>query len=120
MAKKEKPMEVELKQRLDDQDEKTEILQKTTLQVLDLLKGSSMMNTPGIIKSFQDFTTRMDKFEEKMDYFERWWDLQKLKKGTFTFKTANLLTRGSSLVGIIATLAAVVYTILQIIEWLKK
>lgn len=122
MAKREKPppMELELKRRLDEQDKGMEVLNKTMQQVLELLKGSSMMNTPGVIKTFQDFIVRMDDFEKKMDYFERWWDLQKLKKRTYSMRTANLLTRGSSMVGIIATIAAVIYTIIQIAEHLKK
>lgn len=122
MAKRIKPppMELELKKRLDEQDGHMDILKKTMQQVLDLLKGSEMMNNPGLIKSFKDFEVRMDEFKQKMDYFERWWDLQKMKKGTFTFKTANLLTRGLSLIGGVATLVAIVYTITQLIDWYKK
>jgi hypothetical protein len=122
MAKRQKPapMEVELKKRLDEQDHTMEVLNKTMNQVLDLLKGSEMMSTPGLIKTFKDFEVRMADFKEKMDYFERWWDLQKMKKGTFTFKTANLLTRGLSIIGGAGALAAMVYTIIKIFQEVKQ
>lgn len=117
---KSEPMETELKQRLDTLGNENRILQKSMDQILELLKGSTVMNTPGLIKTFQNFETKLENFGMKMDYFERWWELKKLKKGTFTFNTANLLTRGMALIGGVGTLAAIVYTIIQIIQELKK
>lgn len=123
MAKRLKPqppMEVELKQKLETLGNENRILQKSMDQILDLLKGSSVMNTPGLIKSFQNFEVKIEEFSTKMDYFERWWDLQKLKKGTFTFNTANLLTRGMAIIGGVGTLTAIIYTIIQIIKSIKQ
>lgn len=117
---KSEPMETELKQRLDTLGNENRILQKSMDQILELLKGSTVMNTPGLIKTFQSFETKLENFGLKMDYFERWWELKKLKKGTFTFNTANLLTRGMALIGGVGTLAAIVYTIIQIVQELKK
>lgn len=113
-------MEVELKQKLETLGNENRILQKSMDQILDLLKGSSVMNTPGLIKSFQNFEVKIEEFSTKMDYFERWWDLQKLKKGTFTFNTANLLTRGMAIIGGVGTLTAIIYTIIQIIKSIKQ
>lgn len=117
---KSEPMETELKQRLDTLGNENRILQKSMDEILQLLKGSTVMNTPGLIKTFQSFETKLENFGLKMDYFERWWELKKLKKGTFTLNTANLLTRGMALIGGVGTLAAIVYTIIQIVQELKK
>lgn len=113
-------MDVELREQLNKLGNENRILQKSMDQIHELLKGSSVMNTPGLIKTFQNFETKLENFGMKMDYFERWWELKKLKKGTFTFNTANLLTRGMALIGGVGTLAAIVYTIIQIVEHLKK
>jgi hypothetical protein len=122
MAKRIKPipMEVELKKRLDEQDKTMEVLNRTMQQVLDLLKGSSNMNTPGLIKTFKEFEVTVEEAKKRMDYFERWWELQKMKKGTFTFRTANLLTRGLSIIGGVAAMSGIVYTVVQIVEHLQK
>jgi hypothetical protein len=122
MGKRIKPptMEVELKQRLDTLGNENRILQKSMDQILDLLKGSSIMNTPGLIKTFQQFEIKLEETSKKMDYFERWWELQKQKKGTFTIRTANLLTKGLAIIGGLGAAAGVVYTIIQIIEHLRK
>lgn len=122
MAKriKPEPMDVELKEQLTELGNENRILQKSMDQIHELLKGSSIMNTPGLIKTFQNFDIKLEQFSTKMDYFERWWEIQKLKKGTFTFNTANLLTRGMALIGGFGTLAAIVYTIIQIVQELKK
>jgi hypothetical protein len=133
MARKVKPtsMEVELRQRLDSQDKELEafkkeiqgdmrILNKTMNEILDLLKGSSIMNTPGIIKSFREFEGKLDDTISKMEHWERWRQNQIAKKGTFTFRTATLFTQTLAVIGGIATLSSVVYGILQIIELIKK
>jgi hypothetical protein len=122
MAKRIKPipMEVELKKRLDEQDRTMEVLNRTMQQVLDLLKGSSVMNTPGLIKTFQDFEVKLEDHKKSIAYFERWWELQKMKKGTFTFRTANLLTRSLSIIGGIAATAGIIYTVIQIVEHIKN
>lgn len=117
---KSEPMDLELKQKLETLGNENRILQKSLDEIHALLKGSSILNTPGIIKTFQNFEAKLESFSMKMDYFERWWELKKLKKGTFTFNTANLLTRGMALIGGVGTLAAIVYTIIQIIQELKK
>lgn len=114
------PMDLELKQRLDTLGNENRILQKSMDQIHELLKGSSIMNTPGLIKTFQNFEVKVDEAGKKMDYFERWWELQKLKKGTFTFNTANLLTRVMVIIGGVGTVVAIVYTIIQIVQTLKK
>lgn len=113
-------MDLELKQRLDTLGNENRILQKSMDQIHELLKGSSIMNTPGLIKTFQNFEVKVDEAGKKMDYFERWWELQKLKKGTFTFNTANLLTRVMVIIGGVGTVVAIVYTIIQIVQTLKK
>jgi hypothetical protein len=113
-------MEVELKKRLDEQDRTMEVLNRTMQQVLDLLKGSSVMNTPGLIKTFQDFEVKLEDHKKSIAYFERWWELQKMKKGTFTFRTANLLTRSLSIIGGIAATAGIIYTVIQIVEHIKN
>lgn len=114
------PMEADLKQRLDILGNENRILQKSMDQILELLKGSSVMNTPGLIKTFQEFEVKLEEASKKMDYFERWWEIQKQKKGTFTIRTANLLTRGLAIIGGLGALAGVVYTIIQIVEHLKN
>jgi hypothetical protein len=113
-------LNVTLKQRLDSQDEDIKLLHKTMREILDLLKGSSIMNTPGIIKNFQEFETKLETALAQMDHIERWRQIQISKAGTFTFKTANLFTRGLSVIGGLATLAAIGYTITQLIDWFKK
>jgi hypothetical protein len=124
-------MEPELRQRLDAQDQEIEtfkreiqgdmrILNKTMNEILDLLKGSSIMNTPGIIKSFRDFEGKLDETISKMEHWERWRQNQIAKKGTFTFRTATLFTQSLAVIGGVATLSAIVYTILQIIDLVKK
>ena len=113
-------MEADLKQRLDILGNENRILQKSMDQILELLKGSSVMNTPGLIKTFQEFEVKLEEASKKMDYFERWWEIQKQKKGTFTIRTANLLTRGLAIIGGLGALAGVVYTIIQIVEHLKN
>jgi hypothetical protein len=122
MAKRVKPipMEVELKKRLDDQDRTMDVLNRTMNQVLDLLKGSSVMNTPGLIKTFQDFEEKLEDHKKSIAYFERWWEIQKMKKGTFTFRTANLLTRSLAIIGGALSLSGIIYTIIQIVEHLQK
>lgn len=113
-------MEAELKRRLDEQDGEIKLLRKTMKEILDLLKGSSIMNTPGIIKNFQEFETKLQEAVSQMEHIERWRQMQIAKKGTFTFKTANLFTRGLSFIGGVATLVAIAYSIIQIIDWFKK
>lgn len=123
MAKRLKPaepMDLELKKQLETLGNENRILQKSMDQIHELLKGSAVMNTPGLIKTFQNFETKLENFGMKMDYFERWWELKKLKKGTFTFNTANLLVRIMTFIGGIGTLVAIVYTIIQIVEKVKK
>lgn len=122
MAKRVKPlsMEAELKQKLDTLGNENRILQKSMDQILELLKGSSIMGTPGLIKTFQQFEVKLEETSKKMDYFERWWEIQKQKKGTFTIRTANLLTRGLAIIGGAGAAAGVVYTVIQIIQELQK
>ena len=114
------PMEAELKQRLDILGNENRILQKSMDQILDLLKGSSVMNTPGLIKTFHEFEIKLEEATKKMDYFERWWEIQKQKKGTFTIRTANLLTRGLAFIGGLGALVGIIYTVVQIFEHLNK
>ena len=117
MAKRTKPMEIELKRRLDEQDADIKLLHKTMREILDLLKGSSIMNSPGIIKNFQEFEIKLEQALSQMDHIERWRQIQIAKRGTFTFKTANMFTRGLSIIGGLATLVAIAYSITQIIDW---
>jgi hypothetical protein len=133
MARRAKPlpMELELKQRLDNQDSKLETfknsmqgdmnhLNKAMDEILGLLKGSSIMNYPGIIKSFQLFEEKMETTIAQMEHWERWRQNQIAKKGTFTFRTATLFTKTLAVIGGIATLSSVIYGILEIIEVIKR
>lgn len=109
-----------LKDRLDAQDRNHENLMDSIEKVFELLKGSTIMNYPGIIKQFQDMEDKMEKLLSQIAHWERWRQNQIAKKGTFTFKTANLLTRGLSVIGGVATIVAIIYTITQIIDWYSK
>lgn len=109
-----------LKDRLDAQDRNHENLMDSIEKVFELLKGSTIMNYPGIIKQFQDMEDKMETLLNQIAHWERWRQNQIAKKGTFTFKTANLLTRGLSIIGGVATIVAIIYTITQIIDWYSK
>ena len=113
-------MEAELKQRLDTLGNENRILQKSMDQIHDLLKGSSILNSKGIIKNFEEFEQKMEKVLSQMEHWERWRQMQIAKKGTFTFKTADLLTKGLSIIGAIATIVAVLYTVTQLVDWYDR
>lgn len=117
---KQPPMDLELKQKLETLGNENRILQKSLDEIHALLKGSSVLNTPGLIKTFQTFEIKLDEASKKMDYFERWWEIQKQKKGTFTIRTANLLTRALAIIGGAGAAAGVVYTVIQIVQELQK
>jgi hypothetical protein len=122
MAKRIKPppMELELKQRLDTLGNENRILQKSMDQILELLKGSSLLNSNGIIHDFKLFEDKMEIVLKQIEHWERWRQMQIAKKGTFTFKTADLLTKSLSIIGAVATIVAIVYTVIQIVDWFHK
>jgi len=62
----------------------------------------------------------MEKVLSQMEHWERWRQMQIAKKGTFTFKTAYVLTKGLAIIGGAATGVAIVFTILQIVDWFNK
>lgn len=113
-------MDAALKKRLDDQDEQIQIILKHVFQAMDLIKGSAVLNYPGIIDNLKTITEQLNKIDSMVAHMERWRQIQIAKKGTFTFKTASLLTQGLALIGGIATLAGIVFTVTHIIDWLNK
>jgi hypothetical protein len=122
MAKRTKPrlMDTQLEKRLDDQDEQIQILLKHVFQAMELIKGSELLNYPGIIKTLETIHEQLDKIDNTVQHMERWRQVQIAKKGTFTFRTANLFTQTLSVIGGVATVVAVIYTVIQIIEHLNK
>lgn len=114
------PMEVELRQRLDTLANENRSLQKSMDQIHELLKGSSVLNYKGVIRTFEELQIKMEKVIAQMDHWERWRQVQIAKKGTFTFKTANLFTKGLTILGGLSLAAGTIYTIIQIVGLLTN
>lgn len=112
-------MDAALEKRLDDQDHQIEILLKQTLQVMELLKGSELLNYPGVINTLKTITEHVGRIDSMVQHMERWRQVQIAKKGTFTFKTASLVTKGMAILGGISLVAGIIYTFLQIFEKIK-
>lgn len=117
---KPKPMELELKQRLDVLDNENRTLQKSLDQIHELLKGSAVLNYKGIIKTFEELEGKMSIIMNQMDHWERWRQVQIAKKGTFTFKTASLLTKGLAILGGVSVLVGIILGIIQVVELITK
>lgn len=127
MAKRKPTMDAELKLRLDTlQGEfKTvtsefKIINENMTEINKLLKGSAVLNYKGVIEHFKDIQSKQENVVSQMEHWERWRQMQIAKKGTFTFKTADLLTKGLSIIGAVATTVAVVFTVLQIVDWFES
>lgn len=122
MAKieKPKPMDEALKKRLDDQDKQIDILLDQTHQVMQLLKGSELLNYPGLINVLKETNRHLNEIDKTVQHMERWRQVQIAKKGTFTFKTADILTKCLTVFGAISLLAGTIYTIIQIIDLVSK
>jgi hypothetical protein len=122
MAKGQKPklMDPALEKRLDDQDAQIQTVLKHVFQAMDLIKGSSVLNYPGIIDQLKKITEQLNKIDAMVQHMERWRQIQIAKKGTFTFRTANLFTQTLSVIGGAATVVAIIYTIIQIVEHIQK
>jgi phosphoribosylformylglycinamidine (FGAM) synthase-like amidotransferase family enzyme len=122
MAKRTKsaPMDLELKQRLDQLGSENKILQKSMDEINEWLKGSTLLNYEGVIKAFEKIQIKQGTLLEQMAHWERWRQNQIAKKGTFTFRTADLFTKMLAVIGGIATVVAIIYTITQIIDWVHK
>lgn len=110
-------MELELKQRLDVLGNENRILQKSMDQILELLKGSTLMNSKGIIEDFRTFETKMGEVVKQVEHWERWRQMQIAKKGTFTFRTADLFTKGLSIFGAASLIVTIIFTGIQIYDW---
>src|SRR5687767_14630447 len=122
MAKRIKsaPMELELRHRLDELGTENKLLQKSMDQIHELLKGSTILNYKGVIKEFEEIQAIQAKLLEQMAHWERWRQNQIAKKGTFTFRTASVFTQTLAVIGGIATVVAIIYTVTQIIDWVHK
>lgn len=120
-------MDLELKTRLDTLQSDFKlvtgeftIIKENMIEINKLLKGSAVLNYKGVIEHFKDIQTKQDTVVGQMEHWERWRQMQIAKKGTFTFRTADLLTKGLSIIGAVATIVAIVFTVLQISDWVES
>lgn len=124
IQKTKQSVEIEtIKKHLDRQDKILEglqgdntVLEKSMKEILDLLKGSFIMDSKGLIQNMKDMREIADNTKTELSTMALWIKNFEDSKGTLTIRFSVLFTRVLAVIGGLGVVASIALAIKELLE----
>lgn len=124
IQKTKQSVEIEtIKKHLDRQDKILEglqgdntVLEKSMKEILDLLKGSFIMDSKGLIQNMKDMREIADNTKTELSTMALWIKNFEDSKGTLTIRFSVLFTRILAVIGGLGVVASIALAIKELLE----
>lgn len=112
-----------IKQHLDRQDKILEglkgndiVLEKSMKEILDLLKGSFIMDSKGLIQNMKDMREMSDHTKTELSTISLWIKNFEDSKGTLTIRFSVLFTRVLAVIGGLGVVASIALAVKELLS----
>lgn len=124
IQKTKQSVEIEtIKKHLDRQDKILEglqgdntVLEKSMKEILDLLKGSFIMDSKGLIQNMKDMREIADNTKTELSTMALWIKNFEDSKGTLTIRFSVLFTRVLAVIGGLGVVASIALAVKELLE----